>query len=164
MTPIFRRLIIAACALPMIVPTPVGAQAFQNNDDIDAQVAASLASGGLNAMPVDRRLKLAACPQPLRIEPPLRQTVAIHCDVLKWRIYTHVDGRGTRVATMPVIIKRGDPVTVDFVAPGFAVTTSGIAQSDARAGDRVSVRVEQKSAPVIGEAIDMGSVRVGGLN
>jgi flagella basal body P-ring formation protein FlgA len=55
-------------------------------------------------------------------------------------------------------------VTVDFVAPGFSVAAQGIAESDARAGDRVRVRVEQKNAPVVGEAMDMGRVRVRTLN
>ena len=67
-------------------------------------------------------------------------------------------------SSAPAAIKRGDPVSVNFVAPGFSVTTSGIAETEARIGERVRVRVDQKANPVMGEALDAGTVRVGGLN
>jgi flagellar basal body P-ring formation protein FlgA len=159
MTTFFRHLMLAAAAIPAVAD----AQSFQTNDDIDAQIAAALASGGLNALPVDRRLKMAACPERLQIAPPVRRTVAVHCVSLGWRIYALVDDKSVRDPAMPIIIKRGDPVTVDFVAPGFSVTADGVSENDARIGERVRVRVSQKSGPVVGDAIDVGAVRVGGL-
>ena len=62
------------------------------------------------------------------------------------------------------LLRRGDPVSVEFYAPGFAVTANGIAETEARIGERVRVRVDQKANPVMGEAVDAGTVRVGGLN
>jgi flagellar basal body P-ring formation protein FlgA len=157
----FRRLMITAVAFPAMA----SAQPFQNHDAIDARVAASLVGTGLAAWPIDRRIKLVACPQPLAAEPPVASRVEIRCDQLGWRVYARIDGPPATVSyATPIVIKRGDPVTVDFVAPGFSVAARGIAESDARAGERVRVRVEQKSAPVIGEAMDMGSVRVSALN
>jgi flagellar basal body P-ring formation protein FlgA len=157
----FRHLMIAAAA----VPAMASAQSFQSHGAIDARVAASLVGTGLAAWPVDRRLKLAACPQALTVDPPASGLVAVRCDPLGWRIHARIDGPPATVSfSTPIVIKRGDPVTVDFVAPGFSVSAQGIAESDARAGDRVRVRVEQKSAPVIGEAMAMGSVRVSALN
>jgi flagellar basal body P-ring formation protein FlgA len=156
----FRHLIIAAAAIPALA----SAQSFQSHHAIDARVTGSLVGTGLAAWPVDRRLKLAACPQPLAAEPPQNGRVEIRCEQLGWRVYARIDGPPATVSyATPVIIKRGDPVTVDFIASGFSVAARGIAESDARAGERVRVRVDQKSAPVIGEAMDMGSVRVGAL-
>lgn len=158
---IFRHLIVAAAAVPALVH----AQSFQSTKSIDSSVAASLVGTGLAAWPVDDRLKLAACPKALRVDPPASGLVAVHCDPLGWRVHARIDGPPATVAySTPVIIKRGDPVTVDFIASGFSVTARGVAESDARAGDRVRVRVEQKATPIIGEAVAMGSVRVGALN
>ncbi len=157
----FRHLMIAAAMLP----TMASAQSFQSHHAIDVRVAASLVGTGLAAWPVDRRLKLAACPQGLVAELPVGGRVEIRCEQLGWRIYARIDGPPATVSyATPIIIKRGDPVTVDFIAPGFSVAARGIAESDARAGERVRVRVEQKSALVIGEAMDMGRVRVSALN
>lgn len=157
----FRHMMIAACAMPAMA----GAQSFQSHDAIDARVTASLVGTGLAAWPVDRRLKLAACPQPLQVDPPALGLVAVRCDALGWRVHARIEGPPATVTySTPVVIKRGDPVTVDFIAPGFTIAAQGIAEGDARAGDRVRVRVEQKSAPIIGEAMDMGRVRVSALN
>ena len=158
---IFRHIAFGAAALPALA----NAQAYQNHDVIDARVAASLVGTGLAAWPVDRRLKLSACPEALRVEQPASGLVAVHCDPLRWRVHARIDGPpATVTAATPVVIKRGDPVTVNFDASGFSVSANGIAESDARVGDRVRVRVDKNANPVVGEAVDVGSVRVGALN
>jgi flagellar basal body P-ring formation protein FlgA len=161
MMTIFRHMLIAAAAFPSMA----SAQVFESHAAIDARVAAALVGTGLAAWPIDRRLKLAACPRPLVVDPPAGDLVAVRCDALSWRVHARIEGPPATVTySTPVVIKRDDPVTVDFVAPGFSVAAQGIAESDARAGDRVRVRVEQKSAPVVGEAMGMGRVRVSALN
>jgi flagella basal body P-ring formation protein FlgA len=157
MTTIFRRALLMA----MLVPASVGATEFQNLDTIDARAAD--VSGG-TVRPVDRRLKLAACAEALTADAPVMGAVTVGCAALGWRVRVLVDGAAKVASDRPIVIKRGDPVSVNFVAPGFSVTTSGIAESDARVGERVRVRVEQKANPVMGEAVDTGSVRVGALN
>ena len=154
---IFRRAMFAA----LLAPTCAVAGDFQNLDAIN-EVAARAAVGAVR--PVDQRLKLAACPETLLVEPPALDTVTVRCASLGWRVRVLTDSQHAAVTNMPVVIKRGDPVSVHFVAPGFSVMTNGIAEGEARIGDRVRVRVEQKSNPVMGEAIDAGSVRIGSLN
>lgn len=154
----FRR----ATVLVALFPGTAIAGAFHDPAAIDARIVAALAGSGVTARPVDRRLKLATCPEPLRVDPPALGAVAVHCASVNWRIRVLVDNNATTAT--PLLIKRGDPVSVNFVAPGFSITTSGIAESEARAGERVRVRVEQKADPIMGEAIDVGSVRVGQLN
>jgi flagellar basal body P-ring formation protein FlgA len=159
MTPIFRHLALAAAL------TPVGAYAevFQDLDAVDAKARAIVAESGLAVRPADRRLKLAPCPHALEAEAQSQGAVAVRCSTLGWRIRLPVEGvvRGDNIA--PMIIRRGDPVSVEFSAPGFAVTANGIAQNEARKGEPVRVQVEAKGSPVMGEAIDVGSVRVGGF-
>lgn len=157
MTNFRRALMLAAC-----FPDSALAGAFHDPAAIDASIVEALTGSGITARPVDRRLKLATCPEALQVDPPVLGAIAVRCAALNWRVRLLVDNV-VRGAT-PVVIRRGDPVSVNFVAPGFSVTTSGIAESEARAGERVRVRVEQKADPVMGEAIDVGSVRVGQLN
>jgi flagellar basal body P-ring formation protein FlgA len=159
MTTIFRHLALAAS----LIPAGVQAESFQDLDAVDAKASAIVAESGLAVRPADRRLKLAPCPHALEAEAQSQGSVAIRCSVLDWRIRLPVEGvvRGDNFA--PVIIRRGDPVSVEFSAPGFAVTANGIAQNEARRGEPVRVRVEEKGSPVMGEAVDVGSVRVGGF-
>ncbi len=156
MTTISRHLIL----LSLLTPASAIAGNFQNLDVIDARAADAAGTG---VRPVDRRLKLAVCPETLQADAPVMGAVSVRCAALGWRVRVLIDGATATGIGAPIVIKRGDPVSVNFVAPGFSVTTSGIAESEARVGDRVRVRVEQKANPVMGEAVDAGSVRVGGL-
>lgn len=157
MTTIFRHLVL----LTILAPSGGLAGNFQNLDAINARAVET--SGG-PVSPVDRRLKLAACPEALQADPLSLGAVTVRCASLGWRVRVLTAMAQASDHSTPIIIKRGDPVSVHFVAPGFSVTTSGIADSEARIGERVRVRVEQKAMPVMGEAIDAGSVRVGTLN
>jgi flagellar basal body P-ring formation protein FlgA len=154
MTTIFRHAVL----LSLLISANAVAGDFQSLDAIDARAAHA---AGSTVRPVDRRLKLASCPETLQADPPAMGAVAIRCASLGWRVRVVVEGKAALAASTPMIIKRGDPVSVNFVAEGFSVTTSGIAEGDARIGERVRVRVEQKANPVMGEAIEAGSVRVG---
>ena len=156
----FRRLLFVVAALPAVA----AAQSFQSLDAIDGLVATSLAGTGLSAWPVDRRLKLASCPEQLGIDPLAFGMVAVRCGSLGWRVYARIDGPPATATITPIVIKRGDPVQVELVASGFSVSYSGIADSDARLGERVRVRIDQKASPVVGEAIGAGAVRISGLN
>ena len=156
----FRHLMLLVAAMPACAV----AQPFHSLEDIDARVVEALAGTGLAAWPVDRRLKLAACAVPLTVDPPVAGAVAVHCASPGWRLRLLLDGPPATFSITPVLIKRGDPVTVNFDAPGFTITASGIAETEARRGERVRVRVDQKANPVMGEAIDAGTVRIGALN
>ena len=157
MTTIFRHTLMIAT----LVASFASAGKFQNLDDVDARAAAAI---GAPVQTVDRRLKLAACPEALQADTPVSGAVIIRCNARGWRIHVLISSRDVAARPAPIIIKRGDPVGINFVASGFSVTTSGIAESDARKGESVRVRVEQKANPVTGEAVDAGTVRVGALN
>ena len=66
MTPIFRRLRLA---LPPSIAAPALAQGFEDLDALESRVVAALGAGdrraGRAGAPIDRRLRLAACPEPV---------------------------------------------------------------------------------------------------
>ena len=157
MTTIFRH----TALLLMVGPTSALAGNFQSLDAVDAR---AMEIAGVNVRPVDRRLKLATCPEELQADAPALGAVTVRCAPLGWRVRVLIEASRAAASSAPVAIKRGDPVSVNFVAPGFSVTTSGVAETEARIGERVRVRVDQKANPVMGEAVDAGTVRVGGLN
>ena len=156
MTTIFRH----TALLLFLGSTPAYAGNFQSLEAVDAR-ATEMA--GPNVRPVDRRLKLAACSEALQADAPAQGAVTVRCAPLGWRVRVLIEANAAS-SSAPAAIKRGDPVSVNFVAPGFSVTTSGIAETEARIGERVRVRVDTKATPVMGEAVDAGTVRVGGLN
>jgi flagellar basal body P-ring formation protein FlgA len=88
MMTIFRHMLIAAAAFPSMA----SAQIFESHAAIDARVAAALVGTGLAAWPIDRRLKLAACPQPLVVDPPAGDLVAVRCEALGWRVHARIEG------------------------------------------------------------------------
>jgi flagellar basal body P-ring formation protein FlgA len=152
-----------AALIGIAIPTAAHAETFQDLDQVDAVATAIVAQSGLAVRPADRRLKLQQCPQSLTAEAAVQGAVAVRCAALGWRIRLPVEGVVRADGLTPVIIRRGDPVTVEYEAHGFSITAAGVAESEGRRGDPVRVRVAQKSAPVMGEAADVGSVRISGL-
>lgn len=70
-------------------------------------------------------------------------------------------GQALRVGQLRAawVVQRGQQVRVRVVAPGFAVTSEGVAQNDAGTGERVRVRTA--SGQIIeGTAADDGSVQI----
>src|SRR5262245_42590128 len=74
------------------------AQRFENLDRIDSIVAmtvgANIGEPGGPAAPVDRRLRLAACPSVPSVEGPVFGAAIVKCDALGWRIRVPLVGGG----------------------------------------------------------------------
>ena len=82
--PVFALLLVSA------MPTPVFAQAIEDLGQLDGRVqvmtgAAPGQPGGAIA-PIDRRLRLIACPQPASIEWSGSDSLAIRCPAVGWRL------------------------------------------------------------------------------
>lgn len=178
MVPIFRR--IALLVLLLIAPLPALAQGFENLEMLDNRVAAALGAnigepGGATTA-IDRRLRLQACPQPVEIGEPIAGAVAVRCVPLGWRIRVSIVSSGeTRqvasAARAPArqeraapVIRRGDQIELVAIAAGFTVSTLATADQDGAPGDRIRVRMERRSAPVIGQVLEDGRVALPGFN
>ncbi|MFS0737606.1 flagellar basal body P-ring formation chaperone FlgA [Sphingomonas sp. 1P06PA] len=156
----------------LLAAVPAAATPFQDLDAIEVQVTAALGAGigepGGPAAPIDRRLKLAACPQPLSVEPPAMGAVAVRCAAIGWRIRVplvrqEVAAPAEIVRQVPVV-RRGEQVEITARARGFSVSTQGTAQADGAPGERIRVKTDGKTPIILAEVVGPGEVRVAALN
>lgn len=181
------RLILVLIAMTGVTPA-LAQQKFENLDRIDSLVAmtvgANMGEPGGPAAPVDRRLKLAACPVTPTVEGPVFGAAMVQCAQLGWRIRVPLVAGGAAAASGPVprtasfnrsviaaraapkeaIVKRGDPVQLIAGNAAFSVSRTMIADEDGAMGDAIRVREDRKSNPVIAQVVDAGMVRIPGFN
>lgn len=167
----------------MILPLMLAAAGvqFQDTTAIDVAVAAFTGhqageEGGART-PVDKRLKLAACPLPqLDWRGTYQDAVVVSCDTPRWRIFVPVKlaAQAPRApvaaAAAPVaamvkaepVIRRGDPVTVEAGSGGFSITRDGVAMGDALPGGRFMVKVDPAKPPIQAVAVESGRATLPG--
>jgi flagellar basal body P-ring formation protein FlgA len=131
-------------ALLLLVATPA---AFEDLEILDERISAVSQS----AEPVDKRLKLAECPQDPIIVPPVGGSVVVRCPEIGWRLRVAVNDRADPAQTAEIIVRKGEMVECVSGGPGFAVSTSMIAMEDAGIGQ--PVRVKSPSSPILVTAI-----------
>ncbi|MCZ8134699.1 MAG: flagella basal body P-ring formation protein FlgA [Porphyrobacter sp.] len=151
---------LAPLALTMLLPlcdSPAQASGFTDSAMIDRAVAAFTGAepgtpGGAR-LPVDRRLRLAACAAPLAVawHGPARSAVSVECaGPQSWRIFVAVDGGGAAApgrAAAPAV-KRGDALTIMVRGRGFLVQQAGEAIEGGMVGDWIFVRTARKAEPL----------------
>jgi flagella basal body P-ring formation protein FlgA len=175
--------LLAVLAVATVHPA-LAQQKFENLDRIDSLVAmtvgANLGEPGGPMAPVDRRLKLAACPTTPNVDGPVFGAAIVKCDALGWRIRVPLVAGGAAAASGPVprygaaarqpykqaeapkqaVVKRGDPVQLMAGNENFTISRAMIADEDGAIGETIRVREDKKSAPVMAQVVDMGIVRV----
>ena len=164
------------------IATTAHAQQFENLDRLDSIVAMSVGAnigepGGAVA-PVDRRLKLAACPQVPQMSGMMFGAAMIECKAQGWRIRVplYPGGQQQPLAAMQqasygrpaaiqkqVVVKKGDPVQLIAGGSAFMVTRMMIADEDGAAGDMIRVREDKKSDPVMARVQESGIVKAAGF-
>ena len=183
--PSISRHVIAVSALA--AASPASAQTFQDIAAIEQRVVqvlgAAIGTPGGPARPVDRRLRLSACPAELIVEPVVMNAVTVRCQAIGWRIRVPVMAAGAgqeeqavaaptssssaapvRTARAQPIIRRGDPVALVVVSGGFTVSRQAVAEQDGAPGDRIRVRTEPRKPPIIGQVLPDGRVAMNGFN
>ncbi|WP_311266764.1 flagella basal body P-ring formation protein FlgA [Sphingobium sp. WCS2017Hpa-17] len=190
----FSPLHLAAAALISVSPALAqaqGSQKFENLDRIDSLVAmtvgANLGEPGGPAAPVDRRLRLAACPTTPSVEGPIFGAAMVKCDALNWRIRVPLVAGSAAAASGPVpraassfgasrfarpapavakeaVVRKGDPVQLMAGNAAFSVSRMMVADEDGAMGETIRVREDKKSAPIFAQVVEMGVVRVPGFN
>lgn len=156
-------------------------QKFENLDRIDSLVAmtvgANVGEPGGPIAPVDRRLRLAACPTTPSVDGPVFGAAIVKCDALGWRIRVPLVAGGAAAASGPVaryasaaratpkeaVVRKGDPVQLMAGNAAFSVSRMMVADEDGALGETIRVREDKKSAPVLAQVVDMGIVRVPGF-
>lgn len=166
MVTLFRRLALlsALCAAPAL------AQGFEDLGALETRLVAALGAGigedGGPAGPIDRRLKLAACPSPAMFDAPRLGAVTISCERLGWRIRVPLARSASVTAAKAAapLIRRGDEVEVVAAGGAFSVSTLAVADEDGSPGERIRLRSARKNAPIFGQVTEDGRVAVTGFN
>ena len=148
----------------MTLPSPLAAQAFEDIAALDAQVASSIGTEGTGSIiPIDRRLKLARCPQLPLIDPPALGAIAVRCAPLGWRIrvglvqYTS----STIAPTAPeTLVHRGDAVELIVGGDGFDVSATAIALEDGALNKAIRVKTLTSKNPMIAVVKGAGAVQI----
>lgn len=159
---------IARYLAPLVLlASPAAAQPLADLAAIDREVAlftgANAGAPGGAAMPVDRRLRLAACAVPLSLGwyGTRQDMVEVRCGSAPgWRIYVPLSG-GAREAAAAPLVSRGDAVTIAVSGEGFTVSQGGEALESGAAGAWVKVRGLGQSAQVLrGKVLRPGLVGI----
>lgn len=168
----YKHLLTLALLLASLHGGPAAAQVFEDLDRLDAIVAATVGArigepGGAIA-PVDKRLRLAACPQQPTVEGPVFGAAIVRCDRLGWRIRVPLSGAAApgqmrAQQQRDILVRKGDPVQLVAGNASFTVSRVMIAEEDGAVGDMIRVREDSKSAPVTGRVEPSGIVRVPGV-
>ena len=133
--------------LPLLslIASPALAQALTDPAAIDHAVAdftgAPLGAPGGAALPVDHRLRLAACTSPLTLRwyGQRQDAVLVQCPTAGWRIYVPLKADPVAPAATPAVM-RGDAVTISLGGDGFAVSQPGEAMEAGPVGGWIKVR------------------------
>lgn len=99
-----------------------------------------------DAEPVDKRLKLAQCPNNPIIAPPAGGAVVVRCPAIGWRLRVPVRVAAVSDKLAQAVIRKGDMIACITNGPGFAISTQMIALDDAGIGE--SLRVKSLTSPV----------------
>ena len=167
------RKAIAATALLLglaAMPTMAQTQRFEDINGLEAMVVGTLGTSigqpGGPVAPIDRRLKLAACPGTPIIESPALGAVTVRCEALGWRIRVplRVTAPAGLASSAAMLVRKGDPVELVASGPAFSVSTQMIADEDGARGDMIRVRADRKSAPIVARIVDTGVVSAPGFN
>jgi len=155
----------------LLIGTAAHAQGFEDVGLLELRLTAALGAGvgeaGGPTRPIDRRLKLAACPKPASFGPSQLGAATIMCEPLGWRIRIPLMPTLSRVeaaaAKAEPIIRKGDQVELSASSSGFSVSTMAVAEQDGAPGDRIRVRSETKKAVIIGVVTEDGRVSLPGF-
>lgn len=142
---------ITFAALAMLAGGLPAAQAQQATEDwqtIDTLTQMVAGAMGRTAAPIDRRIKLARCPEQATITAIDTQTLAVRCASLGWRLRVAMTGGNAAAALVPAsyakpaapVIRRGDNVRVILDTASFSVSYSAVAAEDGRVGETIALR------------------------
>lgn len=171
-------LLMLAAMLLSSFATPANAQNFENLDRLDSLVAASVGANrgepGGPVAPIDRRLRLASCPQLPVVEPVKMNAATVSCASLGWRIRVPLAIGGQVAAprrtadysaplfapSHAIVVKKGDPVQLIAGNDSFTISRMMIADEDGAIGAMIRVRQDSRAAPVTARVESSGVVRI----
>lgn len=146
----YRKTSAALAASLLAAAIPAAAQ--QGHEDwqrIDALTAMVAGAMGRTATPIDRRIKLARCPEQAVVTPIDGQALAVRCASLGWRLRvpmtapagaSPVAASFARPAASAPVIRRGDNVRVTIETETYSISYAAVATQDGRVGETIALR------------------------
>jgi flagella basal body P-ring formation protein FlgA len=144
-------LIAAAFAAPAVAQAPAITDPAQIDRLVEGFTGQKTGVVGGARAPVDRRLRLAACAEPLILDwyGTPGQTVSVSCaGAGGWRIYVNLLGAVSAAKSTTPMIAKGETVTVAVRGRGLTVQRQGEAMEAGAEGDWIKVRTSPDAAPL----------------
>jgi flagellar basal body P-ring formation protein FlgA len=154
-TALFASLLLAAPAI---------ANDFEDFDRLDARIAELAAASGEKADAIDRRIKLARCPEAPALEKSGIGMIAIRCTALGWRLRVPTYGAqltpGKTQTTETPVVRKGEAVNVMVVGDDFSVSYVATSMDDGAVGGPVRVKFSTQGAFLTATVTAPGKVQL----
>ena len=171
-----RKIIRATAAIASLAASPALAGNFQDLGELDVAVAAHMGAGigepGGARAPIDRRLKLKACPDVPDVSGPVLGAAVVRCEQVGWsiRVPLRLDGQASGGTARQNAsnqeesdaVTRGQVVRLSVEGNGFSLARTMIADATGKVGDLISVRADRRSKPILARITGVGEVSVPG--
>ncbi len=170
-----RKMIATLAGLAACAAAAVPAAAQQANEDwqaIDVLTDMVATAMGRTATPVDRRIKLARCPEQASVTAIDVNALAVRCASLGWRLRVPLGAAAAGSApaapatasyarpTSAPVIRRGDNVRVTIDTASFSISYAAIATQDGRVGETIGLRGTDAKSMLSATVIGPGRARL----
>ena len=140
--------VFLAALITNAITAAVPPRQFENLDRLDARVALVLA-GSATAVPIDRRIKLAACPSEPEVSAPTSSAVSIRCAALGWKLRVAIKAMATGAGQpRQLVVHRGDTIELVARGAGYSVSRVGTALEEGPAAAPIRVKIPTSRSPV----------------
>ncbi len=152
-------------ALASALMLMAGSSSLEDLTELDRRISAIVEPTGSKARPIDKRIRLARCPQVATIDYASETSLAVRCQPLGWRIRVnlmqlsqpaHISSG--RPAPQAIVIRRGESVEFRAKGAGFSVTITAVAMENGRLGDHIRVKSPTSKTPVSARVAGKGLV------
>lgn len=107
---------------------------------------------------IDKRLKLAECPEEPIIAPLAGSAIIVRCPALGWRLRVPLNASAQTSTPAEIVVRKGEMVECVSGGPGFSVSTPMIALDNAGIGEAVRVKSQASPIPITATAKARGLV------
>lgn len=171
----FLPLAVAAAPLCAQAALPPAQDLNQLEQIVVTTLGADIGQPGGPLAPIDRRMRLAACPIGIQVDPPTAGAVTVRCTTAGWRLRVPlmranmINASGAQqygdrpVPAARADIRKGDPVQLIAQGQSYSISVDAMAMEDANIGGRIRVSAASKPGTLFAEVIDVGRVRLIGF-
>lgn len=166
---ITARLALGLAACTAAANPAFAQQAHEDWQTIDVLTAMVASALGRTATPVDRRIKLARCPEQASVTAIDANALAVRCASLGWRLRVPMSGPANaapaatgfaRPTASAPVIRRGDNVRVTIDTDSFSVSYAAVAAEDGRVGETIALRGNDAKSSLSATVIGPGRARL----